>query len=190
MTRRNAVSTLAAPLLSQAATTAFDPNFGSALDAAAAIRARKISSVELTKHVFERIDRFQPKLNAYVYLMRQEAIASARRIDEAVARNEKLPPFAGVPVMVKESFGVAGRPCTWGIPALKNSRAPRNSVAVQRLMDAGAIVVGGTNVPFQLMDEQSYNDIYGTTNNPWDVSRGPGGSSGGTAAALAAGLGF
>jgi amidase len=107
-----------------------------------------------------------------------------------VARKDKRLLFAGVPVVVKESFGVAGRPCTWGVPALKNTRAKANSTAVQRLLDAGAILIGATNVPFQLMDGQSYNEIYGTTNNPWDVSRTPGGSSGGTAAALAAGLGF
>ena len=191
MTRRTAISLLQAPLVGRGTTTtAFDPNFGSALEAAAAINARKISSVELTQHVFDRIDKFQPKLNAFVYQMREEALAGARRADEAVARKDKPQPFAGVPVVVKESFGVAGRPCTWGIPALRNTRASANSAAVQRLLDAGAIVIGATNVPFELMDGQSYNEIYGTTNNPWDVSRTPGGSSGGTAAALAAGLGF
>src|SRR5512143_3004055 len=101
----------------------FDPDFGSALEAAAAINARKISSVELTRHVFERIDKFQPKLNAFVYQMREEALASARHADKAVARKDKRLFFAGVPVVVKESFGVAGRPCTWGVPELKNTRA-------------------------------------------------------------------
>lgn len=168
----------------------FDPDFGSALQAAAAINARKISSVELTQHVFNRIDKFQPKLNAFVYQMRDEALASARRADKAVARKHKRLRFAGVPFVVKESFGVAGRPCTWGVPALKDTRAKANSKAVQCLLDAGAVLIGATNVPFQLDDHQSYNEIYGTTNNPWDVSRTPGGSSGGTAAALAAGLGF
>ena len=190
VTRRTAVSVLATPLFSQAAKTTFDPNFGSALDAAAAIRTRKISSVELTRHVFERIDRFEPKVNAFVYQMREEALASASRIDDAIARKEQLPPFAGVPVIVKEAFGVAGRPCTFGIPMMKNALAPANATAVQRLLDNGAVLIGGTNVPLQLKDAQSYNDIYGTTNNPWDLSRTPGGSSGGTAAALAAGLGF
>ena len=190
MTRRTAISLLSAPLAGWGAATTFDPNFGSALDAAAAINARKISSVELTRHVFERIDKFQPKLNAFVYLMREEALLRARRADEAVARKGKRLPFAGVPVAVKESFAVAGRPCTFGIPALKSTRAKANSAAVQRLLDAGAVLVGATNVPFQLTDHQSYNEIYGTTNNPWDVTRTPGGSSGGTAAALAAGLGF
>src|SRR5262249_52650260 len=190
MTRREALAVLAAPLVAPAATASFDPNFGSALDAAAAIGARKISSVELTRHVFERIDRFQPKLNAFVYLMRDEALTRARRADEAVARKERLGPFAGVPIIVKESFGVAGRPRTWGVPALKEARAEANSTVVERLLGAGAVLLGATNVPLNLMDGQSYNAIYGTTNNPWDLTRTPGGSSGGTAAALAAGLGF
>ena len=191
MTRRDTLALLAAPLAAHGATSrSFDPNFGSALDAAAAIGARKISSVELTKHVFERIDKFQPKLNAFVYQMRDEALARARRADEAVARKEKRGPFAGVPVMVKESFAIAGRPCTWGIPALKDSRAASNATVVERLLNAGAVILGATNVPLNLFDGQSYNDIYGTTNNPWDLTRTPGGSSGGTAAALAAGLGF
>ena len=191
MTRRETLAVLAARLAAPAATTSFDANFGSALEAGAAIATGKISSVELTRHVFERIDKYQPKLNAFVYQMREEALSSARRADEMTKRRDaKHSPLTGVPVMVKESFGIAGRPCTWGIPALKDTRAPANSTAVQRLLDAGAVIAGATNVPLNLMDGQSYNDIYGTTNNPWDQSRTPGGSSGGTAAALAAGLGF
>src|SRR5574339_64798 len=129
MTRRTALGMLAAPLATPAAQN-FTPSFSSALEAAVAIAARKISSVDLTRHTFERIDKLQPKLNAYVYLMREEAMAAARRADQAVARKEKRGPFHGVPVMVKESFAIAGRPCTWGIPALRNTRAPANSAAV------------------------------------------------------------
>ncbi|MDQ2945062.1 MAG: amidase family protein, partial [Acidobacteriota bacterium] len=93
-------------MLARGSASTFDPDFGSALNAAAAIRTREISSVELTKHVFERIGRFQPKLDTFVYEMREDALAKARRMDEAVARREpQLPPFAGVPVIVKESFG-------------------------------------------------------------------------------------
>src|SRR5438270_4194883 len=102
----------------------FDPDFGSALDAAATIRAGKISSVELTKHILRRIDAFQPKLNAYVYQLREEALAAARKADESLARNEATGVFHGVPFNVKESFGVEGQPCTWGIPALQRSKAP------------------------------------------------------------------
>jgi amidase len=168
----------------------FDPDFGSATEAAAAIRAGKISSVELTQHTFRRIDAYQPKLNAYVYQLREQALAAAKQADEAVARGATTGPLHGVPINVKESFGVQGQPCTWGVPALKNARAPRNSVAVRRLLDAGAILLGATNVPLYLMDGQSFNDIYGTSNNPWDLARTPGGSSGGSAASLAAGLAF
>ena len=96
----------------------------------------------------------------------------------------------GVPINVKESFGVQGQPCTWGIPFLKHAKAPAHAEAVRRLLDAGAVLLGATNVPLELMDSQSFNDIYGTSNNPWDLTRTPGGSSGGTAASLAAGTAF
>jgi len=170
--------------------TYFDPDFGSALEAAAAIRAKKISSVELTEHTFRRIDAFQPKLNVYVYQMREQAFASARRADEELARGVLSSSLQGVPINIKESFAVEGQPCTWGIPALKNSKAPRHAVAVCRLLDAGAILLGATNVPMNLADMQSFNEIYGTSNNPWDLERTPGGSSGGSAASLAAGMAF
>ena len=169
---------------------AFDPDFGTALEAAAAIRSGAISSVELTHHTLRRIDAFQPKLNAYVYVMREQALEAARRADEALAAGAAAGPIHGVPINVKESFGVAGYPCTWGIPDLKHTRAPQNSNGVRRLLDAGAVLLGATNVPLFLMDGQSFNAIYGTSNNPWDVSRTPGGSSGGTAASLAAGMAF
>lgn len=168
----------------------FDPDFGSATDAAAAIRAKTISALELTQHTFRRIDAYQPKLNAYVYQLRDQALAAAKQADDFIARGAAVGPLHGVPINVKESFAVAGQPCTWGIPGLKEAKAHRNSVAVRRLLEAGAILLGATNVPLFLMDGQSYNDIYGTTNNPWDVSRTPGGSSGGSAASLAAGLTF
>ena len=94
----------------------------------------------------------------------------------------------GVPITVKEQFGVAGLPTTWGNPKFKDWRPEVDALAVQRLKAAGAIILGKTNVPVALRDWQSYNDVYGTTNNPWDLSRSPGGSSGGSAAALAAGF--
>ena len=171
-------------------TKSFDPNFGSAVEAAAAIRECGISSVELTQHTIRRIDAFEPKLNAYAYQMREEAMEQAKQADEAVARGSTRGAFHGVPINVKESFGVHGRPCTWGISAFKDSKVERNSIPVQRLLDAGAILLGATNVPVNLRDHQSFNDIYGRTNNPWDLGRTPGGSSGGSAASLAAGIAF
>jgi amidase len=97
-------------------------------------------------------------------------------------------PLHGVPMTVKESYEVSGLPTTWGVPEKKNDIAKTTALGVERLQDFGAVVFGKTNVPRMLADWQSFNEIYGTTNNPWDVTRSPGGSSGGGAAALAAGL--
>ena len=92
-------------------------------------------------------------------------------------------------MVVKESFDVAGLPTTWGVPAHKNFIPQEDAVMVARVKAAGAVILGKTNVPYLLGDWQSYNEIYGTTNNPWDLGRTPGGSSGGSSAALAAGYG-
>jgi amidase len=113
---------------------------------------------------------------------RQAAIAA----DQALARGERRP-LLGLPMTVKESFNVAGLPTTWGIPAFKDWRPTEDAVPVQRLKAAGAVIIGKTNAPVALADWQTTNPIYGTTNNPYDVERTPGGSSGGAAAALAAG---
>jgi amidase len=164
--------------------------FASALQAAEAIRNKEVSSVELTRHVFERIERYNPTINAFAYQLKEEALVRARKADEAISRKEDLGVFHGVPVHVKESFAVAGYPCTWGMPVLKDSKALRNAAVVDRLLGAGAVLIGATNVPVNLSDWQSHNPIYGTTNNPWDLKRTPGGSSGGSAAAVAAGLGY
>jgi amidase len=169
---------------------ALDLDFASALQAAEAIRKKQISSLELTQRAFARIDKFNPQLNAFVYQTREEALSQAKKADEAQASGKSLGVFHGVPFNVKESFGVAGHPDTWGIPAFKDIKAPADSEAVARLRNAGAILLGATNVPVNLADWQSYNPIYGATNNPWDLKRTPGGSSGGSAAALAAGLGY
>jgi amidase len=108
--------------------------------------------------------------------------------DAAIARGETWGPLHGIPMTVKESYKVEGTPTTHGRPEWKDEVATEDAVAVRRLREAGAIIFGKTNVPLALADFQSYNDIYGTTNNPYDLSRTPGGSSGGSAAALASGL--
>lgn len=195
MTRRELLASASVCLATGLIPRAFggassDLDFASALDAAAAIKAKQASSLELTRRMIARIDRYNPKLNAFTYQMRDQALAQARKADAALSRGDRVGPFHGVPICVKESFGVKGEPDTWGIVALKGSRAPANSAVVQRLLDSGAVLLGGTNVPLNLMDWQSFNDIYGTTNNPWDLTRTPGGSSGGSAAALAAGLSY
>ncbi|MGZ3497864.1 MAG: amidase family protein [Vulcanimicrobiaceae bacterium] len=179
-------------LVAQAIPALAAPNldFASASAAALAIRRRRASSVELTQRMFDRIDRYNPQLNAFAYQLRAKALVHARKADAALARGEFAGPLHGVPLFIKESFGVAGQPCTWGIEALRNSKAARNSEVVDRLLGAGAVLLGATNVPASLGDYQTYNAIYGTTSNPWDLKRTPGGSSGGSAAALAAGLGY
>ena len=174
-----------------AAPAAHELDFATALQAAEAIRTKKVSSVELTERMFARIDRYNPQLNVFAYQLREDALAQAKKADAALAQSEPRGVFHGVPITVKESFAVAGHPCTWGMPALRDSKAPKNSDVVSRLLsDAGAVLLGATNVPVALSDWQSYNPIYGQTNNPWDVKRSPGGSSGGSAAGLAAGLGY
>ncbi len=162
--------------------------FSAAADLAAEIRARRIGCLELLDFYLARAERFNPALNAIVAWQIDRARERARAADSAVARGETWGPLHGVPMTVKESFDLAGLPSTWGNPPWKDRIATSNAVLVDRLLGAGAVIYGKTNVPLMLADLQSYNEIYGTTNNPWDPSRGPGGSSGGEAAAVAAGL--
>lgn len=167
-----------------------DLTFVSALEIAEAIRKKQVSSVELTKYMYERIDRFNPSLNAFVYELREKAISQAQRADEAQAKGESFGVFHGVPISIKESFGIEGYPATWGLPKFRDVRSPANAEAVARLLRRGAVILGATNVARGLADWQSYNDVYGTTNNPWNLTRVPGGSTGGSGAAVAAGLSY
>ena len=170
------------------ATGGFD--FASALDVAEAIGKRQVSSLEITRRMLQRIDRHNPGLTAFVNVLREPALARAREADAALARGDRWGALHGVPVAVKDSFEIAGVPTTAGAEFLAKHVPARDSDAVARLRAAGGIILGNTNVPFMLADWQSFNPIYGTTNNPWDTSRTPGGSSGGSAAALAAGLAY
>ena len=165
-----------------------DTAFASAVQLARLVKAKTIGCAELLAHYFERVDRHNPALNAIVVQIREQAMARAHAADQALARGEDWGPLHGVPMTVKESYDVSGTPTTWGLPNLKNNIAAKDALAITRLQRAGAVVFGKTNVPLMLSDFQSYNDIYGTTNNPWNTDRVPGGSSGGAAAALAAGL--
>ncbi len=162
--------------------------FRSATELAQNIKAGRLTSRALLDTYLSRVDRYNPGLNAIIVQQREQALARADAADAALARGEDWGPLHGLPMTVKESFDITGLPTTWGIPAMRNNTAQRNAVCIQRLIDAGAIVFGKTNVPIELADFQTYNDIYGITNNPWNLSRAPGGSSGGSAAALAAGL--
>jgi amidase len=148
--------------------------------------ARQVSAVELLNHSMARIEALDPRINAVVVRDFERAHADAVAADAALARGERRP-LLGVPMTVKEAYNVAGLPTSWGIPSFKDWRPAEDAVAVARLKAAGAVILGKTNIPTALSDWQSYNEVYGTTNNPWDLARTPGGSSGGSAAALAAG---
>jgi len=161
-------------------------DYRTARELVAALAARQVSAVELTDHAIARIAALDGKLNAVVVRDFDNARAAAAEADAALARGERRP-LLGIPMTVKEAFNVAGLPTTWGVKEAKGRMVAEDAATVARLKAAGAIVLGKTNVPFMLTDWQSYNDVYGTTNNPWDVSRTPGGSSGGSAVALAAG---
>jgi amidase len=165
-----------------------DTAFSSAVKLARAIKKREISAVELLDHYSKRVDAHNPALNAMPVDDRDRARERAREADAALARGEDWGPLHGVPMTVKESYNVAGLKTTWGIPQFRDNVADSDALAVQRLKNAGVVIFGKTNVPLRLADFQSYNEIYGTTKNPWDLARTPGGSSGGSAAMLAAGL--
>ncbi|MEN8159865.1 MAG: amidase [Myxococcota bacterium] len=162
-----------------------DP-FASATETVRALRGREIGALELLEAQLARIERFNGKLNAIIWSDFERAREEARAFDAAQGRGGGR--LAGLPMTVKESFNVTGAPTTWGMPLLKGNVAMGDSVVVERLRRDGAIVLGKTNVPLALGDLQSYNEIYGSTGNPWDPSRTPGGSSGGAAAALASGM--
>jgi amidase len=163
-------------------------SFKTAVELSAALAAKKVSAVELTQDTISRIERHDAKINAICVRDFERGLDSARAADAARARGETSP-LLGIPMTVKESFNVAGLPTTWGFPAQKDFIPPEDALAISRVKAAGAVLLGKTNVPLGLGDWQSCNDIYGTTNNPYNLGRTPGGSSGGSSAALAAGYG-
>jgi amidase len=175
------------PLGAAADETSAAPDYRTAADLLQALAARQVSARELCDAAIARIEALDPKINAVVVRDFDRARGRAAAADGALARGEPRP-LLGLPMTVKEAFSVAGLPTTWGIEKYRDWRPDFDSLVVQRLKEAGAIILGKTNVPVGLADWQSYNPIYGTTNNPWDLSRTPGGSSGGAAAALAAGF--
>jgi amidase len=198
MTRRAFVTGAAAALFAASsraqgsgigARTGFDPGYATANEMAEAIRRKKISARELLEATLQRIDRYNPRLNAIIIEFRDRAQARAREVDQALAKGKTWGPLHGVPVTIKEAFAYEGSPNTWGRQEFKGVNSRRTARAVERLESSGAIVIGKTNIPTGLADIQSSNAIYGTTNNPWDLTRTSGGSTGGGAAAIAAGLG-
>lgn len=151
------------------------------------IRNRKLSPVGLMQAHLDRIERLNPTINAYVEVDGQGALAAAHRAEKAVVENELLGPMHGVPVSIKSAIEIAGMRCEAGTKLRAGHVATSDAPLVARLRKAGAIVIGTTNTPELLMAWETDNLLYGRTNNPWDLSRTAGGSSGGEAAAIASG---
>jgi len=168
--------------------TASSWSFKTAAEMSAALAAKKVSAVELAKDTIARIERHDGQINAICVRDFERGLEAAKAADAALSRGEKKP-LLGVPMTVKESFNVAGLPTTWGFVPQKNFIAQEDALSIARVKAAGGVILAKTNVPVALSDWQSYNDIYGTTNNPFGLDRTPGGSSGGSSAALAAGYG-
>ena len=162
--------------------------FWSASQLTRAIRRKEIGCLELLNTYLSRIDKHNPRLTAVVDVDERGARKRAQAAEAAVMRGDQLGPLHGVPITVKDAIDVAGLASTWGFAELRDNRPAKSAPVVDALAGAGAIAFGKTNVPLGLLSWETFNDLHGTTNNPYDVSRSPGGSSGGSAAALAAGL--
>ena len=151
------------------------------------LKNKTISSVELTQQAIERIKALNPKLNAVVVYDFEAALQEAKKADALIALGQWMP-LLGLPMTVKESFSTKDFPTTWGNPELKDFYPQEDGISIERLKNAGAIIIGKSNIPFMLKDWQTKNPVYGQTYNPWDITRTPGGSSGGSAVALASGM--
>src|SRR5260370_38559756 len=161
-------------------------SFKTAVELSKALAARQVSAMELAQDAIGRIERHDAKINAICVRDFERGLEVARAADAALARGETRP-LLGIPLTVKESSNVAGLPTTWGFPAQKDFTPPEDALAISRVKAAGGVILGKTNVPVGLADWQSYNEIYGITNNPFDLGRTPRGSSRGSAAAPPAG---
>jgi Asp-tRNA(Asn)/Glu-tRNA(Gln) amidotransferase A subunit family amidase len=161
--------------------------FLSAVAMAEQVRQKKLSPVELVEAHLARIEKLNPKLNAFVQVDGEGARRQAHAAEDAVARGEKLGPLHGVPVSIKSSIEIKSLRCEAGTKLRAGFVATQDAPLVSRLRKAGAIILGTTNTPELLMAWETDNLLYGRTNNPWDLSRTPGGSSGGEAAAIASG---
>lgn len=168
-------------------TKTFDLETATAVETARAVRDGTTSALEACEAAITRIEARDVRINAVVVRDFERAIAAAKRIDKTRTKDDACP-LLGVPMTVKESNDVAGLPSTWGMPVFKDLKVHDDGVAVARLKAAGAVILGKTNAPVALADWQTVNPIYGRTVNPHDPERSPGGSSGGAAAALAAGM--
>jgi amidase len=167
-----------------------DIHFATLVDAARAIREKHISSEELTRLILRRIEAHEPALNAYTTLLGERALEQARALDAMAAKGRWQGPLHGVPISIKDSIAIEGVISTAGDPRLANYLMEEDAPIVARLRAAGAVFLGHTNMPMHGDDFQSYNELFGRTSNPWDLSRTAGGSTGGGGAAVAAGLSY
>lgn len=163
-------------------------NFLSASELAAKIRTSELSSRQVVESYLAQIKQYNPTYNAIVTLNEKNALDQSDRADEALTRGENFGPLHGVPITIKDTYRVKGLRTTAGYPPLKDYVADVDAVPVKLLQESGAIILGKTNTAMLAMDMQTDNPVFGRTNNPWDITRTPGGSSGGGAAALAAGM--
>ncbi len=161
--------------------------YSSATELARAIQAKEVSSVEVVTAHLERIDAVNSKLNAIVQLEAETALEQARESDAALARCESKGPLHGVPMTIKDSLDTAGVITTAGTKGRSSYVPEQDATVVAGLRSAGAILLGKTNLPELCLSSETDNLVYGRTNNPYDLSRTPGGSSGGEAAIIAAG---
>ena len=165
-----------------------DNSYRSATELVADIAAGRLSSRALLESYIARVEMINPMLNSIVAWNLEDARLKADLADTAVRNGLPLGPLHGLPMTIKDTFEVLGMPCTAGAPELSEHRPQQSAAAVKRLEDAGAIVYGKTNVPMMAGDIQTYNSLFDTTNNPWNLALTPGGSSGGAVVALAAGF--
>jgi fatty acid amide hydrolase len=156
-----------------------------AAELAARIAAKEVSSREVLEAHIERAEAVNPVINAVIFRMYERARAEAEAADEAVARGDELGPLHGVPMSIKDEFLVEDTPTTWGLAHRVGHRATREGPILQRLRRAGAIPFLKTNIPVMLLQTETHNPTFGRTNNPWDLERTPGGSSGGEGALIA-----
>ena len=159
----------------------------SAREIAGLIAARELSAVEVVEHFIGRLNAVNGRLNAVAVDLSERARKTAASLDKALSRGEKPGPLTGLPITIKECFDLAGTPSTFGLPSRRDSIESRDDSHVAALRAAGAIPIAKTNVPQLLIFTESDNPLYGRTNNPWDLERSCGGSSGGEAALIAAG---
>lgn len=189
MTRREAGKVLAAAAAAQSVRAAgADVCFMTAREMASMIRRKKLSAREAMEAHLKQIERVNPQVNAVVTLIAEKAMEDARRADEAQARGAKLGPLHGVPIAHKDLIETAGIRTTFGSPIFRDNVPTEDAILVERIRGAGAICLGKTNTPEFGAGSQTFNNVFGATKNPYDLSKTCGGSSGGAAVALACGM--